>query len=121
MSLSFGGLTLARCLQSSERFERDTVSAAIRQLELELMVLHKHARILHLDLKPSNVLWCRELAQLQLIVMGMAEAIKDDFVPRFQTCVTQPYFPPELWNRSGPIAKFLTVGVDIWRFWVCCF
>ena len=47
MSLSFGGLTLARCLLSGERFERDTVSAVVRQLELALVVLHKHARILH--------------------------------------------------------------------------
>jgi hypothetical protein len=116
MPLSFRGLTLARCLQSGERFERDTVSAVIRQLELALVVLHKHARILHLDLKPPNVLWCREQAQLQPIDMGMAEAIKDDFVPHFQSYVTQPYRPPELCNRSGPIAKFLAVGVDIWSF-----
>ena len=47
MSLSFGGLTLARCLLSGERFERDTVSAVVRRLELALVVLHKHARILH--------------------------------------------------------------------------
>jgi serine/threonine protein kinase len=46
----------------------------------------------------------------------MAAAIKDDFVPRFQTYVTQPYRPPELWNCSGPIAKFLAVGVDLWSF-----
>lgn len=59
--------------------------AVIRQLELALVVLHKHARILHLDLKPPNVLWCREQAQLQPIDMGMAEAIKDDFVPHFQS------------------------------------
>ena len=47
MSLSFGGLNLARCLLSGERFERDTVSAVVRRLELALVVLHKHARILH--------------------------------------------------------------------------
>ena len=53
---------------------------------------------------------------MQLIDTGMAAAIKDDFVPRFQTYVTQPYRPPELWNCSGPIAKFLAVGVDLWSF-----
>lgn len=62
-------------------------------------------------MKPSNVLWCHELVRLQLIDMGMAEAIKDDFVPRFVAYVTRPYRPPELWNCIGPIAKFLAVGV----------
>lgn len=45
MSMSFGGLTLAHCLRSGERFDSDTLFAITQQLQRALVVLHKYTLI----------------------------------------------------------------------------
>ena len=98
--------------------------AFVSQLECALRVLHKKAGLVHLDIKPSNILWRAELNCLKVCDFGMAERWQSasgllNSEPRFEQYVTSWYRPPELWQLDGRIAslqKALTSWVDVWSF-----
>lgn len=51
------------------------------QLRTALQLLHTKFCLLHLDVKPGNILWCNELCQLQLCDFGVAEHFDLKSVP----------------------------------------
>ena len=70
------------------------------QLKCVLKVLHTEAKMVHLDVKPGNILWCVGL-QLQLCDFGMSEPLRVKIgqrvqgpeVPQFAEYVTKLYYP----------------------------
>ena len=52
---------------------QDLVEHLLLQLEAAICVLHDEAKLLHLDIKPANILWCGELRELRLCDFGMSE------------------------------------------------
>ena len=52
---------------------QDLVEHLLLQLEAAICVLHDEAKLLHLDIKPANILWCSELRELRLCDFGMSE------------------------------------------------
>ena len=124
MSSSFGGPSLAKVISDSGPLAPKHLQAFVSQLECALRVLHKKAGLLHLDIKPSNILWCAELSCLKVCDFGMAERWQSasgslESEPRFEQYVTSWYRPPELWQLDGRIAslqKALTPSVDVWSF-----
>ena len=124
MSLSFGGSSLAKVISENGPLAPKPLKAFVSQLECALRVLHKKAGLLHLDIKPSNILWCAELNCLKVCDLGMAERWQPatsslQSEPRFEQYVTSWYRPPELWQLDGRIAslqKALSPSVDVWSF-----
>ena len=124
MSLSFGGSSLAKVISENGSLAPKPLKAFVSQLECALRVLHKKAGLLHLDIKPSNILWCAELNCLKVCDLGMAERWQPatsslQSEPRFEQYVTSWYRPPELWQLDGRIAslqKALSPSVDVWSF-----
>lgn len=133
MALSFAGSSLSKLLSTEGPFPADLVPGIGLQLQAAIQVMHEKARLLHLDVKPGNVLYCKELKALQLCDLGMCEALHKPTVqgpksmmmalvvpePRFSEYVTDWYRPPELWNLSEgllPLQQALTPAVDLWSF-----
>ena len=113
---------------------QDLVEHLLLQLEAAICVLHDEAKLLHLDIKPDNMLWCSERRELRLCDFGMSEPAPrlpcpqstvhgpskssapqgeratvagpiPTTEPRFTEYVTPFCQPPELWNLvSGPVA-----------------
>ena len=124
MSSSFGGPSLAKVISDSGPLAPKQLQAFVSQLECALRVLHKKAGLVHLDIKPSNILWRAELNCLKVCDFGMAERWQSasgllNSEPRFEQYVTSWYRPPERWQLDGRIAslqKALTPSVDVWSF-----
>ena len=51
---------------------------ATAQVQFALKALHGQARLVHLDLKPDNVLWAASARQITMRDMGMAESMDTD-------------------------------------------
>ena len=92
-----------------------TVLAISKQLQGALTAMHA-VNVLHLDVKPANILWTQETGQLKLTDFGMAEIVgKASF--RFVNYVTSLYRPPELWNAEmAELQKALRPSVDMWSY-----
>ena len=134
LALSYTGVSLAARLNAGGPMPQDLVGLLLLQLEAAICVLHNEAKLLHLDIKPANILWCSELRELRLCDFGMSEPApclpgprsmvhspskslalqqksrtdaspKPTTEPRFTEYVTHFYRPPELWNLvPGPVA-----------------
>lgn len=123
MALSLGSPSLDRCLRDSGPLPTSAALVLGAQLQRALQVLHRQCKLLHLDVKPANTLWCPHNHILQLCDFGMAEPAPQSLArptPRFLVYVTKLYRPPELWTiREGDgklLQKALTPAVDIWSF-----
>ena len=121
LAMEYAGPCLNGILRTGPKLSRRSVFAIVAQLKFALMALHQ-AGILHLDVKPANILWCVQLQQLKLCDMGMAEmrdvAMKD---LRYTEYVTYPFRPPELLDIRGEkelqrLHGLLTPAVDQWSF-----
>ena len=128
MSSSFGGPSLAKVISDTGPLAPSHLQAFVSQLECALRVLHKKAGLLHLDTRPSNILWCAELNCLKVCDFGMAAErwqsasgfLKSE--TRFEQYVTSWYRPPELWQLDGRIASlqkalFKSFGGSL-EFWM---
>eukprot|EP00435_Cladocopium_sp_Y103_P001726 s5864_g1.t1 len=59
-------------LNAGGSIPQDLVGPLLLQLQAAICVLHNEAQILHLDIKPANILWCAELKELRLRDFGMS-------------------------------------------------
>ena len=109
------------CPKCSSKMVRAFTGSAMQrlatQLRAALQALHS-IRILHLDLKPANILWVQGTSCMKLADFGMPEMMGIEAASiRFDGYVSAPYRPPELWNTSsGDICKHLRPCVDICSF-----
>ena len=139
IALEYGGPSLHTVLAKSGPLKACSAHSVGFQLKAALEATHRIG-ILHLDVKPGNVLWCEDLWRLKLIDFGMAET----FCPasaasagpaasvgpaasarpaqwpnslRFNQYVSGPYRPPELWGlKPDELAHALSPSVDIWSY-----
>ena len=134
LALAFAGQSLADHLHAHGPLPADTCDRFALQLQRALHVLHCQAKLLYLDLKPGNILWCQELEKLKVCDFGFSEPWEINgpqskvqgprFIvpnPRFCTYVTGLYRAPELWNLDPQpslqaLQKCLTTSVDLWSF-----
>ena len=121
IAMDFCGPSLAKTLNASPKMPCSSVQTIAVQLKTALQFVHR-AMILHLDVKPANILWVEQLQLVKLCDFGMAER-RD--VPasrlRFAQYVTVPYRPPELVAVDGQkepakLHRMLTPGVDMWSY-----
>ena len=117
LALEFAGSSVSQVLIQNGAFTGSAMQRLATQLRSALQALHS-IRILHLDLKPANILWVQEASCMKLADFGMSEMMGIEAASiRFDGYVSAPYRPPELWNTSsGDICKHLRPCVDIWSF-----
>ncbi|CAE7761892.1 MPK1 [Symbiodinium sp. CCMP2592] len=126
MATSLCGPSLATALRNPAAHGKPRTWSVAAQLRSALQTLHD-AGILHLDVKPGNVLWCPCTDQVQVCDFGMSENMarlqKASQAPRFLQYVTAAYRPPELWparvNGDGDCGvrkQLLTAAVDMWAY-----
>ena len=136
LAMSFGGKSLLEHLRTNGPLKSQLAHSLAVKLRTALQVLHNTAGLLHLDIKPGNILWCDELASLQLCDFGMAEpnpcagspqstdhslqsTARTLPLPRFMEYVTTWYRAPELWDAKGQAASLqalLTPAIDMWSY-----
>ncbi|CAE7443871.1 MPK1 [Symbiodinium sp. CCMP2592] len=126
MATSLCGPSLATALRNPAAHGKPRTWSVAAQLRSALQTLHD-AGILHLDVKPGNVLWCPCTDQVQVCDFGMSENMarlqKASQAPRFLQYVTAAYRPPDLWparvNGDGDCGvrkQLLTAAVDMWAY-----
>ena len=115
MVLEYGGTSLLQVIQVDGPLSSHSVSVLSLQLQAALQALHAIS-VLHLDVKPGNILWIKETLQMKLTDFGMAELFGVAACElRFSEYVSAPYRPPELWNAcTVELSKHLRPSVDIW-------
>ena len=94
-----------------------TRTAMVTQLAETLTWLHG-SDIVHLDVKPSNVLWDARSCNLYLIDFGMALEVQANGRPKAHVPfvgVTANYRPPELW-QDRVTATTVCTPIDVWSF-----
>ena len=121
VAYEFAGQSLHSMLRAQGHVDDSIAWAVAAQLKHALIAVHS-AGILHLDVKPSNVLWCSELRQLKLCDFGNAEsrtcAVAD---LHFEHYCTPPYRPPELVGLSTSkdaqsVHQVLLPATDMWSY-----
>ena len=128
MAAELCGPSLASVLRQPDLHGKPKTWSVATQLRSALEALHDGG-ILHLDVKPGNVLWCPYTDQLKVCDFGMSENIaclaKPAASPRFAQYVTAAYRPPELQpvllqeesnSNSSVSKKLLTRAVDVWAY-----
>ena len=132
MAVSFGHRCLSKHLKEHGPLQGEVLRSMALQLQAALKILHEQAQLLHLDVKPGNILWFDQTACLQLCDFGMVEPVAmyrpkvhkcADYAmlsPRFNEYVAAWYRPPELWSiddgSAVSLRKALTPAVDIWSY-----
>ena len=88
------------------------------QISLALYYLHFRAQMVHLDVKPSNIVWRGFDNKVALVDFGLVEPIAPSKPLRSSYC-TANYRPPELWSHAHggqTPGNLLQPAVDIWSF-----
>ena len=139
MALDYGGPSLHTVLATTGPLSKASASSAAKQLKAALEAIHGIG-ILHLDLKPANVLWQEDLWQLKLIDFGMSEIFSHGAFAapaacagpaahaprsakwpnglRFNQYVSASYRPPELWGlKPDEVFDVLSPSVDTWCYY----
>ena len=111
-----GGLCMADLLSSCPQTFRGKVWSFASQLRRGLRVLHSEARLVHLDIKPMNILWMPTSGQLQICDLGTCERWPCQRA-EFEAYCTPGYRPPELWGAAAEgFHRLLQPAVDIFAF-----
>ena len=117
----YGGESLAQVLKSCAG-EALLVKRVALQLWSALNAVHK-AGLLHLDVKPGNVLWREDSCKLMLCDFGLSEPGPGQLrpAPRMVQYVTELFRPPELLeaDETWPVdllQQALTPAVDLWSY-----
>ena len=121
VALSFEGASLHAWLSANGAFAPELVQPFALQLQAAIQTLHGQAGLLHLDIKPGNILWCAQLAQVKVCDFGLAEVFAQGVVeqPRYNEYVSLPYRPPELWHMTRDLRSLqsaLNPSIDLWSF-----
>ena len=116
MVLEYAGPSLGALLKQGPMPQAAVLPAAL-QLQGALRAIHGLG-VLHLDLKPANILWSSDLGQLKLADFGMSERTGSKLEDlRYGEYVTAPYRPPELWDaEASGLAEMIKPAVDFWSF-----
>ena len=93
LSLTFCGVSLASWLADNGRTTVDLIPPLVLQLQAAIQTLHCQAQLLHLDIKPANILWCFELKELKLCDFGMSEPVRASMVQGAKAMVQGPASP----------------------------
>ena len=118
LAMEFAGESLAVALKNSAALPRRSTWSIVSQLKSAVLVLHD-AGLLHLDIKPGNILWCSALEQMKLCDFGMAERQNvSEAAMRFEEYVTLTHRPPELHHAKtlSMVHRVLTPAVDKWSY-----
>ena len=120
IATEYYGRTMRSCLEQNGHFQIEDLTFFGRQLKTGLQTLHS-LRILHLDVKTSNILWCGHQRQMKLIGFGMAEYFDSrsgESTHRFGAYCTASSRPPELFGSllDSEIPKLLAPAVDMWSY-----
>jgi hypothetical protein len=116
LAMSFGGKSLLEHLRMNGPLKSQLAHSLAVKLRTALQVLHNTAGLLHLDIKPGNILWCDELASLQLCDFGMVEPNPFPAVHSPQSIVYSPQ--PALclclvsWSMSPLGIELLNFGMQ---------
>ena len=116
MVLEYGGTSLLQVIQVDGPLSSHSVSVLSLQLQAALQALHAIS-VLHLDVKPGNILWIKKTLQMKLTDFGMMAELFGVAACelRFSEYVSAPYRPRELWNAcTVELSKHLRPSVDIW-------
>ena len=120
MSMPFStGVNLRKCLKD-EAIDRGMRQGIVAQLAEAMTWLHT-SKVVHLDMKPGNLLWEWRTCNLVVVDFGMSLKLTEDGTPRDDitpfSAVTASYRPPELWHT--PVTKETNCyPVDVWSFGV---
>ena len=118
VALEFGGPSLLQVLQESGALDEQSMLCLSSQVKAALQALHGLG-VLHLDVKPANILWSTQTFRMKLADFGMSEMMESVQAAqlRYSEYVTALYRPPELWHASRKeICKHLKPSVDIWSY-----
>jgi serine/threonine protein kinase len=129
IALDYAGPSLQKVLATSGPLSHGSACSFALQLKAALEAIHGIG-IVHLDVKPGNVIWCEDPWKLKLIDFGMAEAFSRLSAAsaasaalawpnglRFNQYVTGPYRPPELWGlKPDEFFHALSPSVDVWSY-----
>ncbi len=115
LALSLGSPNLHQHLrQRSEGMSLQALKALAAQVVLALSHLLR-AGFLHLDLKPTNLLWNEEEQLLRLVDFSLSEPWPILAGHQLQrTYCTWPYRPPELAGASEDASGGVSPAVDVW-------
>ena len=95
------GGDVGRFLLNSGAFKDENLRAVILQLCGAVRYLHKIG-LLHLDIKPANMLWDPAATHLYLVDLGMSAFLQNGRArgPLHLPVATCSYRPPELWDMK---------------------
>ncbi len=85
------------------------------QVALGLYHLHHHLSLVHLDVKPGNIMLRCSERRAYLTDFGTSEEV-NAAQPKYDTYTTNLYRAPELWNHARTPSSVLTPAADIWAF-----
>lgn len=113
LAFPFVGTNLARHVRNSGPLAGEVAMAAVAQMSAALGHIHS-LNIVHLDVKPGNMLWVQATKELRLMDFGMAEVIPiPPGVKIAEAYCAEMYRPPELWTATISRSS-LSVAVDAW-------
>jgi serine/threonine protein kinase len=117
MAIALAGSSLSQHIRAHGPLSRPAVEAVAAQMVLALGCLH-HLRLVHLDVKPSNILWLATDNSARLTDFGTCESVP---VPEirpleYSTYCSEPYRPPEIWCAASDhmLRRALSPAVDVW-------
>lgn len=101
MELAEGGNLFHKLYREKQFLER-VAAQYFREVGLAVEYLHSHIpSIIHRDIKPENILLDKD-GRLKLTDFGWSNYYsKDNAMPRFTTCGTLEYLPPEMVQQKG--------------------
>ena len=117
--LQYGGQALSHFLKQGSDTKVPIMPVAV-QLKKAISLVHA-AGLLHLDVKPANLLWNEHEHLLKLCDFGMCEPREGEFEPRWNVYVTQAYRAPELFDADSSwtnqqFREALHPAVDVWAY-----
>jgi serine/threonine protein kinase len=116
-ALEYSGPSLHQAIENSGGLSDQLVWRVGAQLREALRVLHNKAKLLHLDLKPRNILFEEVRGRVVVVDFGLSEAQDSTAIPTFVGYATAGYRAPEIWDIEGmALRKALSCAVDYFSY-----